>query len=129
MIKKSFPLNLYSLLAVLAVSISAVISLILTLHAGHKNSSIFLPALFIIWVSSPFVVLIVVYFKKRLFQDQRQNLSNLLMMVIAVGSLVAYSGILSPKGAKPAGIFLITPLISWGVLILSYIIIAKQKLK
>ena len=36
-----------------------------------------------------------------------------LILVVAVGSLAGYSGALSPPGVKPAGIFLVVPLISW----------------
>lgn len=36
-----------------------------------------------------------------------------LMLVLTLGSLVGYSGILSPPGTKPAAVFLIVPLISW----------------
>jgi hypothetical protein len=34
-------------------------------------------------------------------------------LVISIGSLISYGGILIPAGTKPAFIFLVVPLISW----------------
>jgi uncharacterized membrane protein len=35
------------------------------------------------------------------------------MLFLTLGSLVSYSGVLSPPGTKPAFVFLVVPLISW----------------
>jgi hypothetical protein len=35
------------------------------------------------------------------------------MILLSIGSVVGYSGVLSPAGMKPAFIFLVIPLISW----------------
>ena len=48
-----------------------------------------------------------------------------LALVLTLGSLFAYSGAWSPPRAKPAGLFLVAPLISW-ILIATVIPIAAS---
>ncbi|GEM_PF-5714517 len=119
-----------------------------TLHAGSHNKSFILPALFVCWVSSPFifVLLKVSMVVKKPYVDsylsKNQNLStkydielipnrNIPAKAIvssgterqhkalyffgfffALFSLISYSETLIFVNAKPAFIFLITPIIS-----------------
>lgn len=80
-------------------------------------------ALFFIWVVSPFIgVLLANVFAKRWSVFFRVTL-YILMIVLSLGSLVAYRGVLSPAEVKPTAVFLIVPLISW-LVIVSVILLA-----
>jgi len=110
--------------AVVVVLIGAIISAILTIKAGHKNASVVLPALFLIWVLSPFIMLLVANSKFKRYADSDRVIPYLLMIFLSIGSVIGYTGILSPVGAKAAAVFLIVPLISW-VLIITGIVMMK----
>ncbi len=100
-------------LALIVLFAGAVASLLLTLKAGRNNNSVILILLFVGWVLSPFIGLFVAnMFSKRWSVTTRVTL-YIMMLVISIGAVVGYSGVLSPPGAKPAGVFLIIPLISW----------------
>jgi hypothetical protein len=99
--------------ALIALFLGALGSLGLTLYTGRHNNSIVLPILFAGWVLSPFVALLVVNAILRHSSIPTRVTLYILMLVITVGSLVAYSGVLTPPDAKPAGIFLVVPFISW----------------
>ena len=110
--KKNLKLNLLRALAQVVTVAGAVGSMGLMLHAGRKNSSVILVGLFMIWILCPFAALLVAnVFSPRWPVIIRVTLYAL-MIVLAVGTLVAYSGVLSPPGAKRAAVFLIVPLLS-----------------
>lgn len=87
-------------------------SLGLTLHAGRHNDSVLLIILFAAWVLSPFVALLVADMVSKHWPVLTRVTLYCLMLVLALGSLVSYSAVLSPPGAKPAFVFLVVPLIS-----------------
>ena len=123
-VKKDLRFSLLRTIAVVVVLAGAIGSLGLTLYAGRNNKSVLLIALFFIWVLSPFIGLLVAnVFVKRWSDLFRVNLYSL-MVILALGSLVAYSGVLSPPGAKPAGVFLIVPLISWLLIVIVILLAA-----
>jgi len=99
--------------AVIAVMIGGIISFGFTLRAGHNNRSVFLIMLFLCWVSSPFIGLLVACLLSRRWPLVTRKVLFILMILLAIGSVVGYSGVLTPPGSKPAFIFLIVPLISW----------------
>ena len=91
-------------LALAAVLIGAMGSVGWVLYTGRNNKSYWLVFLFLGWVLSPFVALAVARSPKALFW---------LSLLLPVVSLVAYSGVLSPPGTRPAAVFLLVPLVSW----------------
>jgi hypothetical protein len=93
--------------------IGALVSLDFTLHAGHNNKSVLLVALFVAWVLSPFCALLIAHAIYRLELPIIRVTLYWLMLIIALGSIVGYSGLLTPAGSKPAGVFLVIPLLSW----------------
>jgi len=102
-----------NLLRIMAVLVGAAGSVGLTLYTGRHNDSVLLIVLFATWVLSPFMALLVANMvSKRWLVSTRVTL-YILMLVITIGSLVSYSGALSPPRTKPAFVFLVVPLISW----------------
>jgi len=92
-------------------------SLGFVLYTGRNNDSIPLEVLFIFWVISPFAALLIDFKISSRWSVLKRTTLYFLMLVISIGSLVAYSGALSPPGTKAAFVYLVVPLISW-VLIL-----------
>lgn len=110
-VSKSLPI--LKAMALLAVVVGAVGSLGWMFYAGRRNPSLFLMALFTGWVLSPFVALwVATVYSKRWSSLTRVALYSL-MLLIPMGSLIVYSGALSPPGTKPAFVFLVIPLLSW----------------
>ena len=91
----------------------AVVSIDLTLKAGHKNASVLLPFLFGAWVLFPFIGLALINLSAWRWQPPRRIVIYLLSIAVGLGSLPAYSGMLMPADAKTAFIFLAYPLVCW----------------
>jgi hypothetical protein len=87
-------------------------SLVLMTHAGRHNRSVMLILMFTGWVSSPFLALLIAYFSDRWPVYRRMPL-YVLMILIAIGSLIIYSGTFGIRGPHPAFVYLVTPLVSW----------------
>lgn len=111
--KKYFTLNLLHILALAVGLAGALGSLGFVLHAGRNNDSVLLVVLFVIWVLSPFIALIVANLVSMRWPILSRALLYCLIIFITVGSLVCYSGALSFPGKKPAFVFLVVPLLSW----------------
>jgi hypothetical protein len=97
----------------LVVLAGAASSLESVLHAGRNNNSVLLVVLFVCWVLAPFIALLVI---NRLFKVWTVQISVILFsltLFLTIGSLICYNGLLIPSGTKPAGIFLVVPLVSW----------------
>jgi hypothetical protein len=100
----------------LSMSIIGIMgSLVLMTHAGRHNQSSLLILLFTGWVSSPFLALLITYFSNH-WTDSRLVYLYVLMIVIAIGSLIVYSGTFGIHGPHPAFVFMIVPLVSWFVI-------------
>jgi hypothetical protein len=112
-VKKILTLSQLRTVALIVLLGGAVSSLVLVLHAGRNNKSILLPVLFVIWVLSPFIALLFANVVSKRWAVPRRMTLYSLMLVLTLGSLIGYSGILNPPGTKPAGVFLIVPLVSW----------------
>lgn len=111
-------------IAVVVVLAGAVGSLALTLYTGRNNKSFLLIVLFFIWILSPFLALLVANVFAKRWSDLFRMILYSLMIILPLGSLVAYSGVLSPIGAKPAGVFLIVPLVSWLLIVIVILLAA-----
>ncbi len=103
--------------ALIVVLVGAAGSLGLMFNAGRNQKSILLIALFTIWVLSPFIALLVANVISKHWSILTRMTLYFLMLFITLGSLISYSGALSPPGTKPAFKFLIVPLISWLLLV------------
>jgi hypothetical protein len=124
MMTRKQPNNLLRAAAILALSIGAIISAILTVHAGRKNASVILPAMFLIWVLAPFIMLLFVHYR---FKRYIANRHCLFMIMLSILSVLAYTGVLNPVNLKVTPIFLFTPLISWMLIIIGAIVIKRSK--
>jgi len=100
-------------MAVLTVLAGAALSLGFTVYTGRNNNSVVLLLLFVGWVVSPFIALLLVNIvAKRWSLLERLSLYGL-MLLVTLGSVIMYSGLWGPAGAKPAFVFLVVPLLSW----------------
>ena len=127
---KQVPKNtLLRTIAVVVVLAGAVGSLVMTLQAGHKNSSVLLVVLFASWVLSPFIAFLITNVMSRLWNDLNRKTLYYIMIFLPVVSLVSYSGAISPPGMKPAFIFLVVPFISWLFLGIFILIAVSQSRK
>ena len=68
--------------------------------------------LFIGWVLSPFMGLLVAIMLSKCWSDLTCATLHWLILIIPPVSLVAYTGVFTPPETRPAAIFLIVPLIS-----------------
>jgi|SRR5450432_2016061 len=95
------------------IVIGGIISNGFTLHAGHNNRSVLLILLFLGWVSSPFIGLLVACFLSSRWPVVTRKPLYIGMILLVICSVIGYSGVFSTAGMKPAFIFLVIPLISW----------------
>ncbi len=111
-------------IAMIVLMCGALASLGLVLNAGRHTPALLL-ILFIGWVLSPFIALLIAYaISKRWLVIARVTLYSL-MLIITIGSLVGYSGVWSPPGTKPAAVFLIVPLSSWVIMVIVIPIVSR----
>jgi len=121
--KNILSLNLARTTALIITLTGAFGSLGFVLNAGRNNSSVLLVTLFVIWTLSPFLALLIANSVSKSWSVLMRSLLYVLMIVLSVGSVVAYSGLLSFPNMKPAFLYLFVPLVSW-LLILTVIPIA-----
>ena len=110
--------NLLRTTALTVVLLGAVGSLYFMFNVGNNQKSVLLLALFTAWVLSPFVGLFVATKISNRWTVVTRSSLYLLMIVLSIGSLVAYSGALTPSGTKPAFIFLVIPFVSWLLIVI-----------
>ena len=105
--------NLLRTVALTITAMGAIISLYFMFIAGSEQKSILLIGLFIAdKISKHWVV------------PARLSL-YLLMLILTICSIVAYSGVLTLADTKPAFIFLIIPMLSW-LLIVTVFLVARK---
>ena len=120
--KKNSNQSFLGAIALIVALVGAVGSLYFMFNAGRKQNSIILLALFTAWVLSPFVGLFISNkISSRWTVPARASL-YWLMIILAIGSLVAYSGAFNTPKTKNAFIFLIFPLISWFLVVIVFLI-------
>jgi len=109
-------------IALIVLLFGGLSSVYFVFNAGRNNNSVLLRALFVIWVLSPYIgILIANSISKRWSFHTRKTIYRL-MLIITVGSLIVYSGIFKIPGTKNAFIFLIVPFLSWLFLIIPILI-------
>lgn len=99
--------------ALIAVLAGALGSIGLMLHAGQRTPR-FLLVIFVIWVLSPFMALVVAHvFAKRWSAPTCATLYSV-MLVVTLGSLAIYGDdALRPRKAQAAFVYVIVPPASW----------------
>jgi hypothetical protein len=109
---KASTLDKLRTIAMITLIAGAFISLFFLFH-GHRNRSAVLVSLFVGWVLSPYVALIIANIVSERWQFIRRISFYSLVYLITICSLVGYSGLLIPAETKPAAVFLVIPLFSW----------------
>ena len=111
--------------ALMVVLVGAAGSLYFMFSAGHEQKSIILLGLFTAWIISPFVGLLISNKISNRWTALARALVYWLKIVLAIGSLVAYSGAFNTPETKNAFIFLIFPMISWLFIVTIFLIARK----
>jgi hypothetical protein len=117
--------NFIRIVALTIVVVGAVGSLYFMFNAGRHQKSILLIALFTAWVLSPFVIFIFANKISNRWTVPARATLYWATIVLAVGSLIVYSGTFNTAQTKPASIFLIVPFISW-LLILAVALVVRR---
>jgi hypothetical protein len=117
-VKKILNVRFLRKTALILVLTGAVVSLILTFIAGHNNNALILTFLFAVWVLSPYTAFLMSDVISKSWSVLCRSALYCLMVVLTLGSLLLYSGILKFHSVKPAFVFIIVPLISWILLII-----------
>jgi hypothetical protein len=123
--RRLFTLNFLRIIALIVIVPGVIGSLCFMFNAGRNQKSIILISLFTAWVLSPFVGLLIANKISIKWEHVTRVALYWLMLILTFGSLVSYSGALSPFGTKAAFKFLVVPLISW-LLILSVLPIVSR---
>lgn len=114
-------------ISVLVIAIfSALGSLYLTILAGLDTNSVLVLTLFIFWVLSPFIALSIFNIRYRHWPLLFRMILYSLMLVLSTGSLIAYSGMVSPAYLKPEFVFIAVPLFSWLLIGILFLIVRIQ---
>lgn len=106
-------LGLLRAVALLAVVAGAVGSLGFMLRAGRRTPR-FLLVLFVIWVLSPFAALAWANIVSRRWSILAQETLYCVTLVVTLGSLAIYGGLVLPPAGSPAAfVFVLVPPVSW----------------
>ena len=124
--KKTSNLNLLKSVAMVFAIVGAIGSLYFMFQAGRNQKSILLIALFTAWVLSPFIALFLATKTRSRWTIPARVSIYRLMIILAIGSLIAYSGVLTPTGTKGAFIFLVAPFTSWIIIVIVYLFSARR---
>ena len=122
--KKSYQ-SFLGRIALIVALVGAVGSLYFMFSAGRKQNSIVLFSLFTAWVLSPFVGFLISKKISNHWTDSARASLYWFMIILTIGSLVAYSGAFKTPETKNAFIFLIFPLISWFLIIIVFLLTRK----
>ena len=122
--KNTLTHNLLRTIALIVVLVGAGVSLVFLFRAGSKQSSVILIGLFVGWVLSPFIGLLVANTVAKRLPFLHLGTLHWLMIILTLGSLIGYSGALSPPETKPAFVFLVIPFASW-LLIAVFILLSR----
>ena len=116
--------------ALVAVAVGALGSVAFTLRAGHRNKSLLLMALFVVWVLSPFAVLVWSHLLSKRWSAITRITLHWLMLVVPLYSLALYGTVaLGPPRAKTASMFVVVPPASWLLIAIVLLIAAVTSRK
>ena len=106
-------LGLVHAVALTAVVVGALGSVGLMLWVGHRNPSRLLLSLFVIWLLSPFMALLLANMvSKRWSVITRATLYGV-MLILTLSSLTFYGDVVWRPRPQPAFMFLVVPFVSW----------------
>ena len=123
--KKTFNIDSLRTIALTLAAIGAVGSLYFMFNASRNQNSILLIALFTAWVLSPFAGLFVANKISNRWTVHTRSSLYWLTIILTIGSLVVYSGALMPPKTKLTFMFLVVPLISWLLIIITILVTRK----
>lgn len=126
---KYLRLNILRNVALSVALAGAVGAVIITFQGGRNNPSVLLRLLFVIWVLSPFIAFAITDMVSKRWIFIVRRILYILILVVTVGSLIFYSGVLKPKDVKPAFVFLVVPLVSWILLVILILIAVRLSRK
>ena len=108
-------LGLLHAAGLIAVLVGAVGSVGLMLHAGRNNPSRLLLVLFVLWVLSPFIVLVLANMVSKRWSVLTRATLYCVTLVITLGSLAIYGElvVVKPPGSANAFLFVVVPPGSW----------------
>jgi hypothetical protein len=112
-LKESTPSARLRTLTLMILFAAAAASLVFVMCAGRRNSSVVLVTLFALWVLSPYFALFKLHREARRSLGINVSSLNIIILIISIGSVVGYSGVLSPPGSKLTGVFLTVPFVFW----------------
>lgn len=111
------PLQRLRTAAIVATVAGAAGSVALTLYAGRNNQHVFLTALFVVWVLSPFAALLRAAVVARRWLPLTEMSLYSVMLVLPFASLTIYAAdVFGPPHPQAAFVFVIVPPVSWLVL-------------
>ena len=100
--------------ALIAVLVGAVGSVGLMLYVGRRNDSRILLVLFVLWVLSPFMVLVLANVVSKRWSVLTRATLYSVMLVLTLGSLAIYGDVaFGPPRVKTAFVFVVVPPASW----------------
>jgi hypothetical protein len=109
--KKRDPLDKMGLMA---TEVGFVGSLGLVVYVGRYNPSYVLQAMFALWVSAPFVALLVAHVRAKLWSADARRTLCWLSLGVTVLSLALYGLVaLHPPRTKTGLVFVMVPAMSW----------------
>ena len=106
-------LSLLRAVALIAVVFGAAGSVGLMLWVGHRNPSLVLLGLFVIWDLSPFIALILADIVSKRWSVLTRATLYAVMLILTLGSLALYGDVVWRPRPQPAFMFLVVPLGSW----------------
>ncbi|MEO8711771.1 MAG: hypothetical protein ABI405_06575 [Parafilimonas sp.] len=125
---QNYKLKFLRTISLVLALLGMVISFYFTYTAGRNNDSILLRLLFLVWVSSPYLMFLFLYNRLKYWSASAQVLFYSVMIFLSLVSFLFYSGIIMLSNSKPAFIFLAIPFISW-IVILAVFVIARFSLR
>jgi hypothetical protein len=96
------------------------LSMYFMLQAGQGNPSKLLLAMFALWVSLPFITLLMMERMTSSWVPQSRLFLYALMEAVTILSVVAYSGLVTFEGRPTAFVFLVVPGLSLAIIAVAY---------
>jgi uncharacterized membrane protein YhaH (DUF805 family) len=118
-------MKLWRLITIMVIVVGAIVSLLLMFDAGRDQKSIFLMALFTGWVLAPFIIYTAVTFISQRWSDSAQATLYGLVLFLCVLSLIIYNGTFDVPGTKPAFKFLMAPLVSLTIIVVTFAVVQR----
>jgi hypothetical protein len=112
--------------ALVATVAGAAGSAVFMFMVGRHNQSTVLMGLFTVWVLAPFAGLGIADRRSRNWPAAARTALQGVMLVVALGSLLIYGTVaLGPPRPKPAAFFLMVPLDSWLLAVVTVVLVAR----